>query len=100
MAENDVVEFQFSFSGEAFPLNDDGFEDWSRGKPINDTTVYYLSAKRRATLFRAAYSGIDELVKEMATTYNLARKEDGRLPRLEPAQIRRNIMVIQGTYYG
>lgn len=100
MAETDAIEFQFSFTGEAFPMDDNGIEDWGNGKPITDKTLYYLGAKRRSTLFRAAYANMDELLSELSTRYNLARKSDNRLPRLTPEQIRRHIMVMQGTYYG
>ena len=100
LAETDAIGFQFSFTGEAFPLDDCGIEDWGRGKPITDKTLYYLGAKRRSTLFRAAYANMDDLLSELVAGYNLARKADKRLPRLTPTQLRGHIMTMQGTYYG
>ena len=100
LAEADAIEFQFSFTGEAFPLDDCGLEDWGLGKPITDKTLYYLGVKHRPRLFRAAYANMDDLLSELIGSYNLARKTDKRLPRLTPKQVRRRIMAIQGTYYG
>lgn len=100
LAEIDVIESQFSFTGEAFPINDNGHEDWSHGDPLNDETVYYISVTHRPCLFSLAYSGMDELVKDLQKQYRKARRKDDRLPKLTAKQIREHVRSIQGTYYG
>lgn len=100
LAENEVIESQFSFTGEAFPVNDDGRESWGHGDPLNDETVYYLSVTNKPGLFSLAYSGMDELVKDLQRQYRKARRKDGRLPKLTAKQIRERVRSIQGTYFG
>lgn len=100
LAENEVIESQFSFTGEAFPVNDDGRERWGHGDPLNDETVYYLSVTNKPGLFSLAYGGMDELVKDLQQQYRKARRKDGRLPKLTAKQIRERVRSIQGTYFG
>ena len=100
LAENEVIESQFSFTGEAFPINDDGRESWGHGDPLNDETVYYLSVTHKPGLFSLAYSGMDELVRDLQRQYRKARRKDGRLPKLTAKQIREHVRSIQGTYFG
>jgi len=100
LAENEVIESQFSFTGEAFPVNDDGRESWGHGDPLNDETVYYLSVTNKPGLFSLAYSGMDELVEDLQRQYRKARRKDGRLPKLTVKQIRERVRSIQGTYFG
>lgn len=100
LAEGDVIESQFSFTGEAFPINDDGHEDWGHGDSLNDETVYYLSITHKPGLFNLAYSGMDELVKDLQQQYRKVRRKCKELPRLTAGQIREHVRSIQGTYYG
>ena len=100
LAENEVIESQFSFTGEAFPLNDNGHEDWAHGDPFNGETVYYLSVTYHPGLFSLAYSCMDELVKDLQRQYRKARRKCKELPKLTARQIRENVRSIQGTYYG
>ena len=100
LAEDEVCESQFSFTGEAFPIRDDGTEDWGHGDSFADMTVYYIAAPRHSTLFKAAYAHIYALVADVLDAYRTARKSDGRLPALTTAQVRKRLRFIQGTYYG
>ena len=100
LAEDDTVEYRFSFTGEAFPLDDSGNPDWGRGDAFDDGTVYYLSSSRSPGLFEAAYAGMDELVSDLLSQYRRARRADRRLPRLTAKQVRERLRSIQGTYYG
>ena len=100
MAEDETVESQFSFTGEALPLNDKGEPGWNHGDSFDDGTVYYLSSHRSPRLFEAAYAGMDEFVSDLLSQYRRARRSDRRLPRLTAAQVRERLRAIQGTYYG
>ena len=99
MAEDETVEYQFSFTGEAFPIRDDGGMDWGRGDTFEDETVYYIASKCPG-LFEAAYPDMKSMVADMVAKYQDAREEDGRLPRLTAKQVREHLRSVQGTYYG
>ena len=96
LAEDDKIEHQFSFTGEAFEVRDDGYTDWGNCETYSDDTVYYVSLPRYPNLFKAAYRDMNELVLSAASRY---RKIKG-LPKLTNEQIRGNLRLIQGTYYG
>lgn len=100
LAENDVVEYQSSFTGEAFPLRNNGCEAWDFGERYCDDTVYYISISRYPQFFRAAYKDMDELVSDLTRQYRRARQQDGRLPDLTVEQIRDNLRSVTGTYCG
>lgn len=100
LAERDVVNSQFSFTGEALPIEDDGTMDWGHGDLFNDSAVYYISVKHCPSLFNAPYKNMTELVDELYASYNKARERDGRLPCLSEKQVRECLRSIQGTYYG
>lgn len=100
LAENDVVEYQSSFTGEAFPLKDNGCEAWEAGEHYYDETVYYISVSRYPQLFRTAYKDMNELVSDLTRQYRRARQQDGRLPDLTVKQVRANLRLVMGTYYG
>lgn len=100
LADCDVIESQFSFTGEAFPLHDNGETDWGHGDSFNDETVYYVSVQRHPSFFKAAYPDMGALVRSMCRSYGQCRKADGRLPKLTADQVRLGLRAIQGTYYG
>lgn len=100
MAENEVVEHQFSFTGEAFPVDDKGKADWGHGDQFDDECVYYIPTKRNPNLFEAVYAGMKELLDELCESYRAARKQDARLPKLTRKEIRERLRYISGTYYG
>lgn len=100
IAERDIVDSQCSFDGEAFPLRDDGTEDWDHGHPYgDDAMLYYICMKNRPMLFQTAYKDMDELVEEMYEAYADAARQDKRLPELARKQVRERICAMQGTYY-
>lgn len=100
LAEDEVVERQFSLTGGAFALRDDGTEDWGDCTYFNDAPVFYLSLPRHPQFFKAAYRDMDDLVRSVARVYWQARREDGRLPKLKLPDIRKRIRSISGTYLG
>lgn len=100
LSENDIVEYQFSYTGGVIPIDDNGHPRWSEEKMFDDETVYYISAHKFPNLFRQSYKDMDALVRELTRSYNLARKEDDRLPKLTRKEIRDNIRYIAGTYFG
>lgn len=99
LAEAEIVDSQYSFTGEAFPIDDKGHEQWSSGDAFDDITVYYISVRSRPSLFSAPYKDMDELVAELYKSYNDSRERDKRLPRISKEQVRKNLRLIQGTYY-
>ena len=96
LAENEDIAQQFSFTGEAFAVKDDGCEDWGRSEPFDDDTVYFVELPRYPRFFEAAYRDMRHLIDAMVRAY---RRVEG-LPRLTRKQIRDNFRSIQGTYYG
>lgn len=99
LAEDETVESVFSFTGEAFPLKDDGSLDWANGDYFDDESVYYLSSRCPA-LFEAVFPDMKAMVSDMLSRYREAWEVDGRLPRLTSEQVRKHLRAIQGTYFG
>ena len=99
LAEDETVEYQFSFTGETFPLNDNGYPEWGGGEFFDNETVYYLPSKTPG-LFETAYPDMKAMVSDVLSRYGEAREADGRLPRLTSEQVRKRLRAIQGTYYG
>ena len=103
LAERDAVERQFSFTGEAFPLNDDGTKDYGHGDVFDGNqkdTVYYLSVSHHPSLFKAAYSGMAALVDDLYRQYRRLRESEPTLPNLTRDQVRKGLRAVEGTYYG
>ena len=102
LAEEDVVESQFSFTGDAFPLNDDGGEEWGEGESFADEAVYYVALPKSPRFFKAAYRDMDALVADMLARYRKVRRGDKsrRLPVLTAKKVRKLLRSIDGTYYG
>lgn len=100
LAEDDVVETQFSFTGDAFPLDDNGTPEWSNGSSFADEAIYYVSLPKSPSLFKAVYRDMDELVADMLARYRKVRNGDKRLPVLTARKVRKLLRMIDGTYYG
>ena len=103
LADADAIGRQFSFTGEAFPLNDDGTEDWGHSDAFDGNqkdTVYYLSVSHRPSLFKAAYRSMASLVDDLYGRYKRLRKAEPRMPQLTRSQVRKGLRAIEGTYYG
>lgn len=96
MAENDDISSQYSFTGEAFEVKDDGCEDWGKSDTFDDNTVYFVELPKYPRFFRAAYRNMDALMDDMERAY---RKVKG-LPRFGRKRLRKLFRSIQGTYYG
>jgi len=102
LAEDGVVESQFSFTGDAFPLDDDGNEKWGEGESFADEAVYYVALPKSPRFFKAAYRDMDALVTDMLARYRKVRRGDGkrRLPVLTAKKVRKLLRAIDGTYFG
>jgi len=103
LAEKDGIEQQFSFTGEAFHLNDDGTKDWGHSDVFDGNqkdTVYYLAVSRRPSLFKAAYRSMASLVNDLYGKYKRLCDSEPRMPRLTMKQVREKLRAIDGTYYG
>lgn len=94
LASSDQIESYPSFTGEAFPVRDDGSEMWSDGEALRDETLYFVPLSNWPTLFRAAYENMDELVADARERYNGV----GGLPKIR--SFRKRIRKIVGSYYG
>ena len=94
LADNGEISWQSPFTGEAFPVGDDGNERWGRGRRFSDDAVYYVEASRYPTLFRAAYPDMAALVAELEASC-LAIPE---LPK--DIDVRKNLVILTGTCYG
>lgn len=102
LAEDEFVDTQFSFTGEAFPLDDDGSPLWSEGESFADESIYYVELPKSPHLFKASYRDMDALVADMLKRYRTVcrRDDESRLPMLTANQVRKRLRVIEGTYYG
>lgn len=102
LAEDEVVESQFSFTGDAFPLNDDGDPLWNKGESFVDESIYYVGLPKSPRFFEAAYENMDALVADMLASYRKVRRSDGsrRLPVLTAKKVRKLLREIDGTYFG
>lgn len=102
LAEDEIAEAQFSFTGDAFPLDDDGDPVWGKGTSFCDKSLYYVSLPKSPRFFEAAYESMDALVADMLARYRKVRSgdESRRLPVLTAKKVRKLLMAIDGTYYG
>ena len=96
LAENDEIASQFSFTGEAFKMRDNGCPDWGDQIAFDDNTVYYVELPKYPEFFKAAYPNMKALMADMARA---VRRVKG-LPKLTQKQIRDNLRKIEGTYCG
>ena len=102
LSEDGVVESQFSFTGDAFPLNDDGDPLWSKFESFTDEAIYYVELPKSPHFFEAAYRDMDALVADMLARYRKVRRSDEsrRLPVLTAKKVRKLLREIDGTYFG
>ena len=102
LAEDDVVETQFSFTGDAFPLNDNGDQLWGEGESFADKAIYYVALPKSPRFFKAAYRDMDALVADMLARYRKVRRGDEkrRLPVLTAKKVRKLLRAVDGTYFG
>ena len=102
LAEDGVVDVRHSFTGDAFPLDDDGCPLWGKGESFTDAPLYYVELPKSPCFFKAAYSDMDALVADMLARYREGRRGDEgrRLPVLRARQARTLIREVDGTYFG
>lgn len=88
-----LCEYIGEFTGEAIYIEDDGTDDWRRsGKYYSGDRIYYVNSSNYPTLFKAAYSNMDELIEEFKSNIGKYLPED--------FDYRANIRHIVGTYFG
>lgn len=58
------IECISNFTGGAIPIEDDGTPKWSGADYYCSDSIYYLSVSNHPTLFKAAYSSADDVIKE------------------------------------
>ena len=90
--EADICACVGNFTGELFPITDEGKDNWDRSETNDDDYVYYVPVEKYPSLFKTAYNNMDELVAEL--------KES--LGEYLPADFdyRSNIRHIVGTTWG
>lgn len=88
-----LCEYIGEFTGEAIYIEDNGEDDWRRsGEYYRGDRIYYVNVSEHPTLFKAAYSSINELIEEFK------EKVGDYLP--EDFDYRAHIRHIVGTYFG
>lgn len=96
LSEKGEVEVQYSFTGEVFPLCDDGLEDWGQGEYKNDEPLYFVSLPEYPKFFKAVYPDMEALVSDM----HMALSQVQGLPKLSKAEVRKRLRSFQGSYCG
>lgn len=96
LSDTGEVEVQYSFTGEVFPLCDDGCEDWGEGEHKNDEPLYFISLPMYPRFFKAVYPDMKALVSDM----HMACSKVRGLPKLSKAEVRKHLRSFQGSYYG
>ena len=81
-----------NFTGELYPIRDDGGDDWSNSETPNDDSIFYIPVEKYPTLFKTAYKDIDEIVAEFKEALG------EYLP--DSYDYRANIRHIVGTTFG
>jgi hypothetical protein len=90
--EAGIIEQIGEFTGEAMEIDNDGKNTWNTGETYSWDTIYYVPVRHTSTLFKAAYSNMDELVDEFKKRLYEYLPED--------FDYRGYIRRIVGTYYG
>jgi len=62
--EADICNYAGSFTGELYPITDEGRDVWDRSEMIDDDCVYYIPVEKYPTLFKKAYNDIDGMIEE------------------------------------
>lgn len=87
-----LVEYIGSFTGEAIAINENGENIWGDSESYDDDYIYYIPTNTVSTLFKAAYSNVDEMIEEFK------EKIGEYLP--DDFDYRKYIRHISGTYFG
>ena len=86
------IDYIGNFSGEAFPLENDGREKPLDSEEYSDEAVYILTANRTPSLFKAAYKDMDEMVEDFKYEIGIYLDPD--------FDYRSRIRQFVGTYWG
>lgn len=91
--EKGICEYISEFTGEAQELTDDGVYTWGGdSKDYRCDTICYVPTSKYPTLFKQAYSSMDEIIEEFKEKLGKYLTDD--------FDYRSNIRHICGTYYG
>jgi hypothetical protein len=60
----EICQMAGNFTGETYPITDNGNDDWNNSTTYDDDSVFYIPVKKYPTLFKNAYKNIDEMVAE------------------------------------
>lgn len=104
LAEEGIVDCQFSFDGDAVAWRDCGALDWSTYEHYNDDVIYYVDLPRYPAPFGASYPDMDALVDDLYNEYNRTRdlaeeKCDIALPILTREKVRDNLRTFHGAFF-
>ena len=88
----EICQMASSFTGEAYPIRDNGGDDWDRSETYYDDSVFYIPVEKYPTLFKTAYKDMDEMVAEFKDKIGEYLPED--------FDYRSNIRHIVGTTWG
>lgn len=87
-----IIEYLSGFTGESIRIKPSGEELFGLGEEYSDDCIYYIPISKKISLFKAAYSDMDELVSDFRS----------RLQRYLPEEFdyRGHLRHIVGVYYG
>ena len=87
-----IIDWTSEFTGEAIQIYDDGRNAWGLSTSYYCDDIFYVPVEHMSTLFKAAYTDIDEVIAEFKSGIGKYLPED--------FDYRNNIRHICGTYYG
>ena len=90
--EEDICDFIYEFTGEAFFVDDKGSVYWGESENFYYEQIWFVELKKMPTLFAAPYKNMCEIVDE------LKDKLGDYLP--DDFDYKSRIRLISGTYYG
>lgn len=90
--EAEICQIANNFTGELYPITDEGKDNWDRSETPDDDSIFYIPVEKYPSLFKTAYNNMDELVAEFKKA----------LGEYLPADFdyRSNIRHIVGTTWG
>lgn len=88
----EICQMAGNFTGETYPIKDDGCDQWSDSETYDDDSVFYIPVKKYPTLFKSAYSDVDEMIAEFREAIGEYLPND--------FDYRANIRHIVGTTWG
>lgn len=91
--QSGIIEYEGEFTGNSVRIKPDGSDDFSCNVEEYDCVpLYYIPLRNPASLFKAAYSGMDEAVAELEARVGQYLPDD--------FDYRAHICHIVGTYFG